>query len=266
MDEDGMRIDELERLVAAAGRTPKAIYTIPNFQNPSGTTLSTERRMRMIELARRWNAVIIDDDPYGLLRFAGEDLPGFRQLSGNDPLVFSVRTFSKILAPGLRVGWVDADPSLQQLVINAKQAMDTCTNVPAQHVVAEFLRRGGLDAHLAALRTEYRNRRDAMLASLHTHLGARVRTTHPDGGFFLWVTLQGEDAATDTRRLFDLALAEGVAFIPGPALSAGGRFADAFRLCFASTGPERTDEGVRRLAAAMDLALSGSAELATGRH
>src|SRR5690242_1584452 len=105
MDEDGMDVDELERLVAEAGRTPKAIYTIPNFQNPSGTTLSTERRERIIALARSWGAVIIDDDPYGLLRFAGEDLPGFRQLSGDDPLVFSVRTFSKILAPGLRVGW-----------------------------------------------------------------------------------------------------------------------------------------------------------------
>ncbi|MDN6202391.1 MAG: PLP-dependent aminotransferase family protein, partial [Micrococcaceae bacterium] len=255
MDADGMDIDELERLVDAAGRTPKAIYTIPNFQNPSGTTLSVERRERLIGLARRWAAVIIDDDPYGLLRFAGEDLPGFRQLSDNDPLVFSVRTFSKILAPGLRVGWIDADPSLQQLIINAKQAMDTCTNVPAQHVVAEYLRRGILDEHLAFLRGEYHARRDAMQASLEKNLGGRIRTTHPDGGFFLWVTLTGEDAAVDTRRLFEIALAEGVAFIPGPALSAGGRFASAFRVCFASTGPERTDVGVQRLAAALDLAL-----------
>ncbi|WP_417217722.1 PLP-dependent aminotransferase family protein [Arthrobacter sp.] len=256
MDEDGMDVDELERLVAEAGRTPKAIYTIPNFQNPSGTTLSAERRERIIALARRWGSVIIDDDPYGLLRFAGEDLPGFRQLSGNDPLVFSVRTFSKILAPGLRVGWIDADPSLRQLIINAKQAMDTCTNVPAQHVVAEYLRRGILDEHLAGLRTEYRNRRDSMLASLEKHLSGRIRTTHPDGGFFLWVTLTGEDAAVDTRRLFEIALAEGVAFIPGPALSAGGRFASALRLCFASTGPERTDVGVQRLATALDAALA----------
>lgn len=256
MDADGMDVDALEELVAAAGRTPKAIYTIPNFQNPSGTTLSLERRQRLIALARSWGAVIIDDDPYGLLRFAGTDLPGFRQLSNNDPLVFSVRTFSKILAPGLRVGWIDADPSLRRLVINAKQAMDTCTNVPAQHVIAEFLRRGGLDEHLASLRTEYRSRRDAMAASLEKHLGGRITTTHPDGGFFLWVTLTGADKRVDTRRLFEIALAEGVAFIPGPALSAGGRFADAFRLCFASTGPERTDVGVRRLATALDKALA----------
>ena len=254
MDADGLDVDELERLVEAVGTTPKAIYTIPNFQNPSGTTLSTERRIRLIELARKWNAVIIDDDPYGLLRFQGEDLPGFRELSGEDPLVFSVRTFSKILAPGLRVGWIDADPSLRQLVINAKQAMDTCTNVPAQHVVAEFLRRGGLDEHLAGLREEYKNRKAAMAASIERHLGGRVRTTDPEGGFFLWVTLLGPDAAVDSRRLFEIALAQGVAFIPGPALSAEGRFKDAFRVCFASSNPERTEEGVRRLAGALDTA------------
>ncbi|MCW2134229.1 PLP-dependent aminotransferase family protein [Arthrobacter sp. VKM Ac-2550] len=256
VDDDGMIVEELEALVAASGRTPKAIYTIPNFQNPSGTTLSLPRRKRLLELAHRWNAVIIDDDPYGLLRFEGEDLPTFNQLSPNDPLIFSVRTFSKILAPGLRVGWVETDPELQRLVINAKQAMDTCTNVPAQHLVAEFILRGGLDDHLNWLRTEYQSRRDAMLASIERHLGDRVRTTNPDGGFFLWVTLQGEDAKINTQRLFDIALAEGVAFIPGPALSPTGRFTDAFRVCFASCSPERIEVGVERLTNALDKARS----------
>jgi 2-aminoadipate transaminase len=254
VDDDGMDVAELEALVEASGRTPKAIYTIPNFQNPSGTTMSTERRIRLLELAHRWNAIIIDDDPYGLLRFEGEDLPSFNQLSPNDPLIFSVRTFSKILAPGLRVGWVETDPELQQLVINAKQAMDTCTNVPAQHLVAEFILRGGLDDHLNWLRREYHNRKEAMLASIDRHLGGRVRTTNPEGGFFLWVTLLGEDAEVNSQRLFDIALAEGVAFIPGPALSPTGRFTDAFRLCFASTSPERTEVGIQRLAAALDKA------------
>jgi 2-aminoadipate transaminase len=261
VDEDGMDVDQLEALVAACGKTPKAIYTIPNFQNPSGTTLSLPRRKRLLELAHEWNTVIVDDDPYGLLRFEGEDLPTFNQLSPDDPLIFSVRTFSKILAPGLRVGWVETDPQLQRLVINAKQAMDTCTNVPAQHLVAEFILRGGLDDHLAWLRREYQGRKQAMLASIERHLGDRVRTTDPDGGFFLWVTLQGEDAQINTQRLFDIALAEGVAFIPGPALSPGGRFTDAFRLCFASSSPERTELGIARLATAMDKA---SAEVSFG--
>jgi len=256
-DQDGLIVEALPDLVAAAGRTPKAIYTIPNFQNPAGVTLSLPRRQQLLELAHEWNAVIIDDDPYGLLRFEGEDLPSLQALSPGDPLLFSVRTFSKILAPGLRVGWVDTDPSLRQLVINAKQAMDTCTNVPAQHLVAEFIRRGGLDDHLSGIRTEYKRRKDAMQTSLQRHLGSRITTTDPEGGFFLWLTLQGQDARISTRKLFETALAEGVAFIPGPALSAGGKFDDALRLCFASTTPERAEEGILRLKRALDRELAG---------
>lgn len=166
--------------------------------------------------------------------------------------MFSVRTFSKILAPGWRVGWVDADPSLRQLLINGKQAMDTCTNVPNQHIVAEYISRGGLTDHLASLRTLYRARKDAMLDSIGRHLGERVTTTNPDGGFFLWLTLQGEFAEIDTRELFEVALADGVAFIPGPALSPGGRFRNALRLCFASSTPERIEEGIRRLTGSLE--------------
>ncbi|MGB3374354.1 MAG: PLP-dependent aminotransferase family protein [Microbacterium sp.] len=255
-DDNGLIVEALPELVERAGRTPKAIYTIPNFQNPSGTTLSVHRREQLLDLAHRWNAVIIDDDPYGLLRFAGDDVPGFQSLSPADPLVFSVRTFSKTLAPGLRVGWVDTDPTLRQLIINAKQAMDTCTNVPAQHLVAEFIRRGRLADHIPTITGQYRERKNAMLASLRRHLGDRVRMTDPEGGFFTWVTLQGEDAATSTTALFETALAEGVAFIPGTALSPSGRFDDALRLCFASSTPERIEEGVRRLTRALDAARS----------
>lgn len=252
VDENGLVVEALPDLVAKAGRPPKAIYVIPNFQNPSGTTLSTARREHLLELAHEWNSVIIDDDPYGLLRFSGEDLPSFQRLSPGDPLLFSVRTFSKILAPGLRVGWVDTDPAIRQLVINAKQAMDTCTNVPAQQLVAEFIRRGGLSDHLVTIRAQYLERKLAMVESLKRNLGDRVHVTDPDGGFFLWVTLQGEDAATSTSALFETALAEGVAFIPGPALSASGRFDDALRLCFASCSLERIEEGVQRLRVALD--------------
>lgn len=187
-----------------------------------------------------------------MLRFAGTDLPTFQTLSPADPLVFSVRTFSKILAPGWRVGWVDADPSLRQLLINGKQAMDTCTNVPNQHIVAEYIARGGLEDHLTGIRALYRERKDAMLDSIARHLGERVTTTNPEGGFFLWVTLGAEFAEIDTRELFEVALADGVAFIPGPALSPGGRFRNSMRLCFASSTPERIDEGIRRLTASLE--------------
>ncbi|WP_290658037.1 PLP-dependent aminotransferase family protein [Kocuria sp.] len=238
VDDDGMDVDALETLVAETGRTPRMIYTIPNFQNPSGTTLSESRRRRLLDLAHTWGAMILDDDPYGELRFSGDPVPGFHELSPDDPLVFSVRTFSKILAPGLRVGWVDADPRLRELLIAGKQAMDTCANVPAQHIVAEYIARGGYDEHLVGLRTEYKRRKEAMDASIAAHLGDRVRTTDPDGGFFLWVTLQGDDARVSSSRLFEIALAEG----------------DAFRLCFASSTPERIEEGLQRLARALDIA------------
>lgn len=254
MDDDGLIVEALPELVEKTGRPPKAIYVIPNFQNPSGTTLSASRRERLLELAHEWNSVVIDDDPYGLLRFSGEDLPSFQSLSPGDPLLFSVRTFSKILAPGLRVGWVDTDPAIRQLVINAKQAMDTCANVPAQQLVAEFIRRGGLSDHLEEIKALYLERKIAMTESLTRHLGDRVRMTDPEGGFFIWVTLQGEDARTSTTALFETALAEGVAFIPGPALSATGKFDDALRLCFASSTPDRIEEGVRRLTRALDRA------------
>jgi 2-aminoadipate transaminase len=254
VDDDGMDIDALEERVAAAGRTPKAIYTIPTFQNPSGVTLSLERRHRLLDLARDWGSMVLDDDPYGLLRFAGEPLPTLRELGAGDPLVFSVRTFSKIVAPGLRVGWVDTVPELAPLLINAKQAMDTCTNLPAQRLLTGFLTGGHMENHLAALRPEYKRRKEAMHAALREHFGDIARWTDPEGGFFCWVTL---DNGVDTTELFERALAEGVAFIPGPAFSPTGRFADALRLCFASTPPDRIFEGVARLRRAVDLVAKG---------
>ena len=248
VDSDGMVVAEMAELVRAGGRIPKAIYTVPTFQNPSGTTMTLQRRQELLELARSWGSVIIDDDPYGMLRFSGTEVPTLHELADGDPLVFSVRTFSKMVAPGLRVGWVDADPSLQPLLINAKQAMDTCTNLPAQRLVAGFLSSGGFAEHLDTQRAEYRRRKHAMQDALTEHFGDTARWTDPDGGFFLWVTF---DESVDTEALFPIALDEGVAYIPGNAFSPAKRFTNALRLCFASTSPERTRDGVARLARAV---------------
>ncbi|MGH3359607.1 MAG: PLP-dependent aminotransferase family protein [Nocardioidaceae bacterium] len=249
VDDEGMVVDALPEIAERAGRKPKAIYTVPTFQNPSGSTMSLARRRQLLELARSWGAVVIDDDPYGMLRFEGDDLPTLRELGGGEPLVFSVRTFSKIIAPGLRVGWVDTAPELQPLLINAKQAMDTCTNLPAQRLVTGFLEGGHLAEHLATQRAQYRKRKHAMQDALSEHLGDIARWTDPEGGFFLWVTFNN---GIDTQELFETALAEGVAYIPGPAFSAAGHFSDALRLCFATTDPDRTREGVVRLRRAID--------------
>jgi len=251
-DENGLIVEALPELVARLGRTPKAIYTIPNFQNPSGTTLSLPRRQQLIELAEQWDAVIIDDDPYGALRFEGENLPSFATLSPGNPRIVQVRTFSKVLAPGLRVGWMDLDPSLRQLAINAKQTMDTCTGVPMQHVIADYLAEGALDAHLERLRGVYRERKHAMRRAIADIFGDEVEATDPQGGFFLWLTLGGRYAGVDTEELFPTALAHGVAYIPGPAFSNSGAFPNALRLCFATSSPERIVEGLTRLRAALD--------------
>lgn len=249
VDHAGLDVDSLESQVEAAGRTPKAIYTVPTFQNPSGASMSLERRHRLLDLARRWGSVVIDDDPYGMLRFAGEPLPTLRELGGGDPLVFSVRTFSKIVAPGLRVGWVDAAPELGQLLINAKQAMDTCTNLPAQRLVAGFLAGGHLEEHLVTQRAEYLRRKVAMQESLTEHFGDIARWTDPEGGFFLWVSFE---QPVLTEALFPVALAEGLAYIPGNAFSPSQAFPHDLRLCFASTPPDRIREGVARLRRAVD--------------
>ncbi|HWC21889.1 MAG TPA: PLP-dependent aminotransferase family protein [Flexivirga sp.] len=255
VDDDGMQVDRLEQMVEQAGRAPKAIYAIPTFQNPSGASMSIERRHRLIELTQRWGSLLIDDDPYGRLRFAGDDVASLHELADGDPLVLSVRTFSKIMAPGLRVGWVDADPSLQQLLINAKQAMDTCTNLPLQRLIAAFLEGGHLREHLTTQQAAYRERKIAMQEALAKHLGDWARWTDPEGGFFLWVTF---DQTVDTEALFETALAEGVAFIPGNAFSPSKFFPNALRLCFASSTPDRIREGVARLARAVDRAGSSS--------
>ena len=249
VDEHGLDVDALQERVQATGRNPKAIYTIPNFQNPSGVTLTKARRERLLELAERWGSMIIDDDPYGLLRFEGAAVPSMAELDPGNPRLFSVRTFSKILAPGLRVGWVDADPSLKRLLVNAKQAMDTCTSVPAQVTVSEFLAGGHLEPHLKRVLDLYSERKEAMRAALVDAFGTSAWSTDPEGGFFLWVTFADRDI--DTQLMFERALAEGVAYIPGPAFSAEGNYTNALRLCFATSTPERIRQGVSRLANAL---------------
>ena len=251
VDDNGMIVDALPEMVERSGRIPRAIYTIPNFQNPSGVTLSRERRERLIELAERWGAIIIDDDPYGSLRFDGESVPSFSELAPGHPLLFQVRTFSKTIAPGLRSGWIDVDPNVRNLAINAKQAMDTCSSVPVQRAVAHLLSSGEFDAHIARMLPTYRERKDAMRASLARHFGDNVVATDPEGGFFLWLTFTGALAHIDTEALFPEALADGVAYIPGPAFTTDASQRQSLRLCFATSSPERIETGVARLAQAI---------------
>ncbi len=246
-DSQGLVVEGLPDLVARLGRPPKIIYTIPTFQNPTGVTLSRERRLLLLELAEHWGTMIIEDDPYSMLRFEGDAVPSFLELSPDNPLVFRIQTFSKLFAPGLRIGWIDVDPALQKLAVNAKQAVDTCTNVPNQLAVSQLLANNVLQSHLARLLPLYAERKNAMIGGLSSAFGESIRYTEPEGGFFVWASFVDELAHINTQNLFPTALAEGVAYIPGGAFSHDTDLSNSLRLCFATSSPDRIFEGVQRL-------------------
>lgn len=256
-DENGLVVEALEEIVKSERRPPKIIYVIPNFQNPTGNTLSLERRVRLIELAEKWGSVVVEDDPYGMLRFDGKKVPSFLELSPSNPLIFSVQTFSKIIAPGLRVGWIDVDPRVSELAINAKQAVDTCTNVPNQRAVADFLKADKLAPHIDRLLPIYSARKAAMVSAVEEFFGASLVHTDPQGGFFLWASFRNEFARISTEELFPRALAGGVAFVPGNAFAPGPGPESSLRLCFATSSPERIYEGIARLSKAARQMVNG---------
>ena len=216
MDADGLRIDVLEETLdalAAEGRSPKFIYTIPNFQNPAGVTLSLPRRKRLVQVARERELLILEDNPYGLLRFEGTPLPTLRSLDGGE-FVISLGTFSKILSPGLRLGWAVAPhPVLAKMNIG-KAASDLNSSSLTQLFVATFFRDGDWRGYLAKQCDLYRARRDVMLEALAEHFPPEATWTRPEGGLFVWVTLAD---GLDTTDLLAKALSRNVAFVPGRA-------------------------------------------------
>jgi 2-aminoadipate transaminase len=257
MDGDGMPIDELERVLErlkADGRSPKFIYTIPNFHNPAGVTMSLPRRRRLVEVARKHELLVLEDNPYGLLRYEGEPLPTLYSLdaeaagrNGASDLVIYLGTFSKILSPGLRLGWAVAPrPVLEKLNLG-KQGTDLCSSPVTQLFVAAYFAERDWHVYLEQLKTLYRARRDAMLESLEEHFGGRAEWTRPEGGLFIWATL-GE--GVDTTDL--LARSEGVAFVPGRAAYMDGRSgSSSMRLNFAGVPEQEIREGIRRIGRAM---------------
>jgi 2-aminoadipate transaminase len=262
MDGDGMPIDELERTLdrlAAEGRRPKFIYTIPNFQNPGGVTMSLARRRRLVEVARERELLILEDNPYGLLRYEGEPLPTIYSLDadaagpgGGADLVIYLGTFSKILSPGLRLGWAVAPrPVLEKLNLG-KQGSDLCSSPVTQLFVAAYFKERAANGdaawlqYLEQLKSLYRRRRDVMLAALSEHFGDAARWTRPQGGLFIWATL---DERIDTTDLLAQARkSEGVAFVPGRAAYMDGRSGScSMRLNFAGVPDEDIREGIRRI-------------------
>jgi 2-aminoadipate transaminase len=246
LDGDGMRIDELEATLDrldGEGRRPKFIYTVPTFQNPGGTTMSLPRRQRLVEVIRRRELLVLEDNPYGLLRYEGDALPTLYALEGGDFVIY-LGTFSKILSPGVRLGWsVGPRPVLEKMNIG-KQASDLCSSSLTQLFVAAYFDSGRWQDYVRSLREIYRRRRDVMLDALAECLGPQSRWTHPQGGLFIWVTLPDY---IDTTDLLALALDEHVAFVPGRAAFLDGRGGNAMRLNFSGVGEVDIREGVRRI-------------------
>lgn len=269
-DENGMRTDLLREHLRS---DPKFVYALPNFQNPAGTTLSEERRHELVLLADRYGVPILEDDPYGQLRYEGKHLPPLLALDrhnlGHDAdysigNVIYLSTFSKTLAPGLRVGWIVAPPEIIGKLTQLKQGADLHTSTFNQFVAYEVARDGFIEQHVQLIRKIYRERRDVMLQALTEFFPPEVTWTHPQGGLFLWVTLpQG----SDMPAIFSSALEQNVAFVPGQsffapstdAIANNGHRADRhMRLNFSNAAPEQIREGIRRLAAAVKIRLTGA--------
>jgi len=247
MDDEGLRVDlvegELERL-AAEGRPPKLLYTIPSFHNPAGVTMSLERRRALVRLAHERELLVVEDNPYGQIRFEGEPLPTLYELDDGAGWVVYLSTFSKLLAPGVRVGWVAAPPAVLRKMNLGKQAADLCSSTITQRFILEYMRRHDWREHVGRLNDIYRSRRDAMLRALEEEMPAEATWTRPRGGLFVWATLP---SYLDTTDLLARALTRDVAFVPGRAAFLDGRGADSMRLNFSGVPEARISEGVRRL-------------------
>ena len=261
LEQDGISLDDLDAVWQRehrAGRAVKLLYVIPNFQNPTGSLLALRKRPLLLEWAERRDVLIIEDDPYGSLYF--EDVATeaeTRPLAADDAngRVLYLSTVSKTLAPGFRVGWMVAARTLIDRFDVAKQSTDLSSGVLDQHVVYEAIRRGVIDRIAPTLRETYRRKRDVIEGAMRSHLGDRLSWVRPKGGFFIWATLP--DGRTDIDLLTQ-ALAHGVVFVIGSAFFVDGSGHETIRLSFSTPSADRIDEGVRRLAAVLQPALTRS--------
>ena len=247
-DRDGMRVDALADALASGAR-PKLVYTVPDFSNPSGATLPAERRVALAGLAERYGFLIVEDDPYGHLRFRGDAPP---PIARDSDRVVRLGTVSKTVAPGLRVGWAQGPAELIALLVRAKQAADLQASTTGQALAAALLGRPGwLEGQVARITPLYRERADALAGSLAAHAEGAIDLPEPQGGMFLWGRLTAPGA--DTEVLLPRALAAGVAFVPGPAFAVPGGtpLRDGLRLSYATLRPADLDEAARRLAAVL---------------
>ena len=246
MDEDGIIPEELEKVLKTTDRV-KFLYLIPDFQNPTGRTLSLERRKKLMQIVTEYELPVIEDNPYGELRFVGERLPALKSM---DPkgLVIYHGTFSKIFTPGLRLGWVAAKPEILERFIVVKQASDLHTSEFNQRIAYEYMRKYDIDKHVENIIALYRKRREVIMKAMEEEFPPNVKFTHPDGGLFLWVTLPEN---VDGVKLLEECLKENVAFVPGQSFYPNSSKKNTMRINFSNMPEDRIVEGVKRMAKVM---------------
>lgn len=251
MDEDGMKMDALEEALKANPNT-KLIYTVPNFQNPTGRTMTEKRRKQLAELAEKYDVYVLEDNPYGEIRFAGQHVPAVKSFDKSGH-VFYMSTFSKTLAPGFRLGWLVADKAVVNKLTVLKQSADLHTDNLAQFAVAQFFADNDVDAHVKEISALYGKRKDLMLEGIKKYFPEGVKYTDPEGGMFLWVEVPGVD---DTVELFKECLEHDVAFVPGDPFFAGEVQPGAFRLNYSNMKEDQIEVGLKRLGAALTAAVN----------
>lgn len=255
MDEEGIDTDSLRRNLERLRRTgiyPKFFYSVPTFQNPSGETMSLNHRKELLDIASEYDFLIIEDDPYCDLIFEGEQIPPIKSLDKRGRVIY-LSTFSKILAPGFRLGWVIASKEILDKLILAKQATDLCTNVFSQYVAYEYVNRGFLDEQVNKISIMYKHKRDVMLDSLQKYFPKQVSWTVPKGGMFIWIALP---KTIDTRLMFQKALSKKVAYVVGEAFFPEGGNYHSMRLNFSYSEDDVIQEGIKRLADVINEELS----------
>ena len=247
MNDEGIDTDSLRRNLKRLHRTgiiPKFIYTVPTFQNPSGETISLSHRKELLDIASEYDFLIIEDDPYGELIFEGSSIQPIKSYDTKGRVVY-ISTFSKILAPGFRIGWIIASKVILDKFIQGKQAADLCTNVFSQYVAYEYIKGGYLDKHVEQIKELYKRKRDVMLEALKEYFPSEVKWTMPKGGMFIWITLP---KSIDTRLMFQKAIAKKVAYVVGEAFYPEGGDYNSMRLNFSYSEDELIKEGIERLA------------------
>ena len=237
--EDGVDLEVLEDMVESFN--PKFFYSIPNFQNPTGITYSKNKREKIGDIFNRNNTILVEDNPYGEIRFIGEDLPSIKNYIENSVLLGS---FSKIVSPGMRLGWIVADKEIMNHLITAKQASDLHSNYLTQMIVHRYLTGYDVENHIQDIRDMYRIQRDCMVNMIKKYFPSDVKYTKPEGGMFLWVTLP-EDMSS--MELFEIAIKENVAFVPGEAFYSNNPETNTLRLNFSNSNKKKIEEGIKRL-------------------